>query len=450
MKPKHDLTEVVSGKLRINLHRGQWKAWQSQARFVVVLAGTQGGKTSFGPLWFYREIQRCGPGDYIVATPTFPLLELKLLPEFKRLFERQLKLGKYVASPTKKFVFSEAGARRTFGDRYDPDVPTQIFFGHAQDPDSLESATAKAAWLDEAGQKKFKKGSHDALLRRLAIHQGRILYTTTPYYLGWLKKELHDRAKKGDPDIELINFRSIDNPAFPRSEYEDRKAKMPAWKHAMFYDGVFTRPAGMIYDIFDWDSHVVEPFDIPDHWPRFAGLDFGGVNTAGVKIAQEPETGMYYLYAEYHRGRVTAATHVENLLIGEPEDGEGQAIPPRAVGGAPSEDNWRLEFTKGGLFVERPPISDVEVGIDRVYGLLKRNALKIFSTCTGLLGDDTNTGEIERYSRALDDQGEPTEAIEDKHSFHLLDGLRYIASVLDEPEIEYDVPVSHSFGFGGG
>ena len=201
-----DLYEVSDGKLKLNFHPGQYRAWQSKARFIGVLAGTQGGKTSFGPAWLWREIQLCGPGDYLVVTPTYPLLALKALPTFLKLFERWLRLGGYTGSPTKKFTFSEEGARRTFGDRYDPDVETTIYFGHATDPDSLESATAKAAWLDEAGQKKFRLGSWEAILRRLSLAQGRALITTTPYDLGWLKQKIWDRWKAGDKDYDVIRW----------------------------------------------------------------------------------------------------------------------------------------------------------------------------------------------------------------------------------------------------
>ena len=122
-----DFIKNQGGVLEWSLHAGQVQALGSQARTVVVLAGTQSGKTSFGPLWFLLEIQRMGQGDYIVATPTFPLLELKLLPEFKRLFEKQLKLGTYVGNPTKKFTFSDSGAKRMFGNNFKPDIPTQVF-----------------------------------------------------------------------------------------------------------------------------------------------------------------------------------------------------------------------------------------------------------------------------------------------------------------------------------
>src|SRR5688572_17260213 len=135
------VTEGQAARMRLNFHKGQWQAWQSLARFVVVLAGTQGGKTSFGPHWLYREIQRRGPGDYMVVTPTFQLLELKALPEFRKLFESVLRLGRFVASPVRKFVFSEGGERRTFGAKQK--TPTVVYFGYAADPESLESATVK-------------------------------------------------------------------------------------------------------------------------------------------------------------------------------------------------------------------------------------------------------------------------------------------------------------------
>ncbi|WP_202912891.1 DEAD/DEAH box helicase family protein [Deinococcus kurensis] len=418
-----DLTTVKGGRLQVHMHPGQARAIQSKARHVLVLAGTQSGKTSFGPLWLFTEIKRCGPGDYLVVAPSFPLLELKLRPEFMRLFDKQLRLGEYTGSPTKKFTFSEAGSRKVFGDRQDPDKPTHIYFGHAQDPDSLESATAKAAWLDEAGQRKFKKGSHEAIMRRLAIHRGRVLYTTTPYYVGWLKKTLHDKAD--GRNIELINFRSVDNPAFSLAEYEEQKAVLPAWKFEMFYDGVFTRPAGLIYDAFNWETHTCDPFEIPDDWPRVFGLDFGAVNTCCVKFAEDPETGIWYAYQEYLAGGRTAKEHAAHLLAGEPTD------RVQAVGGAGSEQNWRDEFTAAGLRVSKPEVSDVEVGIDRAYALLKTGRIRFFRDLAGLVGSDDLEGELDTYSRVLDEAGEPTEQIEDKNRYHRLDAWRYAATLIN-------------------
>jgi len=412
----NDLYKISNGKLRLHLHPGQWRAWNSRRRFIAVLAGTQGGKTSFFPHWLYREIQRRGPGDYMVVTPTFPLLELKALPEFLKLFSDILSLGRYTASPSRRFTFSDAGQQRSFGD-HGIAHRTNVFFGYAADPESLESATAKAACLDEAGQKRFKLGSWEAILRRLSIHQGRVLITTTIYNLGWLKRQLWDPWKAGNKDIEVIRFESIQNPAFPREEFERARSTLPGWKFDMFYRALFTRPAGLIYDAFDEGQHKLPRFALPDAWPRFLGLDFGGVNTAGLFYAQEPGTGRLFLYREYKAGGRTAKEHAEKLLAGEP-------MVPITVGGSKSEGQWRDEFKAAGLPILEPDISDVELGIDRVYGVHKQGELYVFDDLAGYL-DEKST-----YSRELDEAGEPTEKIEDKESFHFMDAERYVVGWL--------------------
>jgi len=426
------LVEIDGGRMRLNLHPGQRRAWTSQKRFICVIAGSQSGKTSFGPHWLRREISQCGPGDYMVVTPTFPLLEIKALPEFRRLFEQQLQLGVFKASPTRRFEVSPEGEVRLFGARQD--VPTTIWFGYATDPDSLESATAKAVWMDEPGQDKFKLGSWQALQRRLALNQGRALMTTTPYNLGWLYSEIWQpwMAAGGDhPYIDVINFDSTMNPAFSKAEFERLRAELPPWKFDLFHRGIFTRPAGLIYDNWD-DAWFIEPFPIPEHWPRYAGVDFGGVNTAALFTAEELDennqpTGVWIHYREYHAGNLSAAEHVAAMTRGEPRAANGKTAV-KAYGGAPSEDQWRREFGRAGLTIRKPLVTEVEVGIDRVYAAQAAGRIRAFKTLR-LYREQKRT-----YTRVLDERGEPTEKIQDKETFHVLDSERYVMSYLMGPK----------------
>lgn len=424
--PRPPSLVVVKGdKLRLFPHAGQLRAWQSTKRFVCVIAGSQSGKTSFGPHWFHREMQRCGPGDYMVVTPTFPLLEIKALPEFRRLFEDQLQLGTYKASPPRRFELSPEGEVRLFGARQD--TPTTVWFGYAADPDSLESATAKAAWLDECGQDKFRLGSWEAIQRRLSLNEGRSLLTTTPYNLGWMYQVIWKpwkAAGEDHPDIDVINFPSTANPAFPQAEYERMRDTMPAWKFDLFHRGIFTRPAGLIFDNFD-EADVIESFAIPDHWLRFMGVDFGGVNTAAIYTTIELDavnqpTGNLIHYREYLAGDMATAEHSMTMRRGEP-------MIPTAIGGAPSEDQWRREFRNAGLPIYKPPISDVEVGIDRVYATHAKHQIKVFNTLHMYLEQKRT------YSRVLDESGDPTEKIKDKATFHMVDAERYLVSHLRRP-----------------
>jgi len=398
---------LPNGDVRINLHEGQDEAVHCPERFILLLAGRQSGKTCTGPLWLHREIMRCGPGDYLCVAPQFSLMNKKVLPEFIRYFETIYNLGTYRYTD-RIFQFH--------------DKETKVFFGHGDDPESLESATAKAAWLDECGQKRFRMYSWEAIRGRLALHRGRVLMTTTPYDLGWLKSEIYDRCprpgNKGEPDYRLINFDSLMNPAFSREEYEDLRKSLPGWRFRMFYQGQFERPAGMIYDCFDEKFNKCPRFQIPSDWKRYMGNDFGAVNTAAVYLAEDPGTKILYAYREYWHGGRTAKQHTAAMLDRE------LGLPLVCVGGAQSEENWRDEFKAAGLPIREPDIKEVEVGINRVYGEFESHSLVIFDDLKHTLEN------VMSYSRELDDFGQPTEKIEDKEKYHLADALRYVVGYL--------------------
>ena len=69
-------------------------------------------------------------------------------------------------------------------------------------------------------------------------------------------------------------------------------------------------------------------------------------------------------------------------------------------------------------------IGDVEVGIQKVYGLEALGKHFVFNTCLNYL-DEKRT-----YSRELNDSYQPTDKIERKEWFHLMDAERYITGNL--------------------
>lgn len=406
------LYSIANGRLILDLHRGQSRAWDSAARFVVMLAGTQSGKTAFEPWWLWREIQQRGAGDYLAITASYDLFKLKFLPTLREVFEHVLRCGRYW-SGDRVIELADPTTGQFQAKRADDPMWGRIILRSAESGGGLESSTAKGAVLDEAGMDSFSVDTWEAVLRRLSLSLGRVLIGTTIYNLGWLKRVLYDRWAGGDPSIEVIQFDSTENPAFPVEEYERARASMPLWKFNMFYRGIYERPAGLIYDSFDESTDLIPRFAIPDAWPRYLGLDFGGVNTAGTFYAEEPGTNRLYLYRTYKAGGRTAKEHAVKLLEGEP-------MIPICVGGSHSEGQWREEFRAGGLPVREPPIRDVEVGIDRVYAAHKTHQIQVFNDLSDYLDEKRS------YSRVLDANGEPTEKIDAKSTYHLMDSERYI------------------------
>jgi len=392
-------------------HDSQKEAARSEAELVAVIAGWQAGKTVVGPWWLRREISRTTATDYAAISPTYPLLIKKVLPELKAIFKG---LATYKAAD-RCFVFSEEGARalgRT--------GPITIWLGYAAQPDSLESATYGAVWFDEPGQ--APEESHHVLRARVAVMGGRLLYTSRPYTFNWYKHLIWD--KRDEKTIHCVNFKSIDNPSFPKKAYEQAKKEMPAWKHAMKYDGLFTKPAGAVYDCFDSAVHVKKLLNT-ENCPVFLGLDFGPVNTAGVFVRELPDRRLY-VFATYKSGGKTVNEHAVRLVkkAGGPEKLKG------CVGGSRSEDEWRNKFGNEGFPVGLPKYRSVDAGIASVYREMKLGRLIIDPALKELIK------EIEDYVYLLDQNEEPTDTISEKSTYHRLDALRYVVSTLRPNEAE--------------
>lgn len=399
------LLDYDGKKLTINLHPGQTRAHDSKKRFVFIIAGTQSGKTSYEPIWLEREIQEKGNGDYLAVTATYDLLKLKFLPELQNYF-------------CHLFGWQYSASERIIWRQDKPRMFTRIICRSADAEGGLESTTAKGVLFDECGQDGVKVNAWEALQRRLSLARGRVLAGTTPYNLGWLKTIIFDVWRKGDPDLQVIQFKSIMNPSFPRDEYERARNTLPTWKFKMFYDGEFSRPAGMIYEDFS-QEHIIPAFPVPGLWPRALGVDFGGVNTGKVWVAQDPETKARYLYREALDGNKSTNEHVASVK-------KYNEYTLKAWGGSKSETQQRADWAAAGLAVGEPMVSDVEAGINRVIALLKMKSFYVFDTCTGIID------EFGTYARELDANGQPTEKIKDKNTFHRLDALRYVASSFDE------------------
>ena len=380
--------------------------------------------TAFGPWWLHREMGLKGPGDYLVATATYDLYKLKLLPETLQVFVTLLGIGKYwagdqiieIRDPEKGFLAERAS---------DP-MYSRIILRSATASGGLEAATALAAWLDEAGQENFRLNAWEAVRRRVAIAQGRVLITTTPYNLGWLKTQIYDRWRRGDPSIGYINFASIANPAYPREEYEELRRTMQPWKFQMFSRGQFARPPGVIYEAMLADVHQIDAFDIPDRWPRYCGMDFGPVHTAVIWIAHNEQANRFYVYREYMGGNKTTGEHAAELL-----QLSGHEEIRWTRGGAPSEKQERLDYSAAGWRVLLSAITGVEAGIDRVATLFRENKLYVFKEeCPGLV-EDLNT-----YSRETNADGDVLDKIHNKSDYHFADCLRYAAGNLPTAKVD--------------
>lgn len=168
---------------------------------------------------------------------------------------------------------------------------------------------------------------------------------------------------------------------------------------------------GAIYPIAE-EEFKVEPFKIPDFWPRGYGFDVGWNRTAATFGAHDRENDILYLVATHYRGQAEPSVHASAIRA------RGDWIPGNidpAANGRSQADGEQLMVTyqKLGLILTAADNS-VEAGIMDVYERLSTGRLKVFSNLMDWWM------EYRIYRR--DKHGRIVKKVD-----HLMDATRYLA-----------------------
>jgi len=304
----------------------------------------------------------------------------------------------------------------------------KVYFRSADNPYSLEAGQFDWAWWDEAGACKVM--AWIVLQARLAMQLARCLFTTTPYAANWLKSEIQDRWKKGEVEYDVIRFPSTTNPAYPVEEFERMRRTLPPAIFERRYMGVFTKLAGLVYP--DMDSALIDPFDIPEHWKRIGGVDFGFHSPFVILSAALSPDDVIYVWKEYYThphlegDRLTEqhVEHVERATVYQcdPEDPQAR-VDMQAMIDKRRREAGGKRYKGVQLVQAKNPIMS---GIIHVTRRLKSGRLKIFKgACPNMMDE----AELYRYPG---DEMEPEKGEKPVDADnHAMDTLRYMIYDLD-------------------
>ena len=245
--------------------------------------------------------------------------------------------------------------------------------------------------------------------------QGITLMTMTP--LGGLTPILHyytEGLVSGEPLDGRVFVQAgwEDNPHLSAEEVAELKKRFASRPHELEarMRGIPSIGSGMIYPIEE-SRIVCEPFEIPAHFRRCAGMDFGWSNpTAVVWLAHDTQADIVYAYAEYAQSELPPQTHAFNIQ----QKGDWIPIacdPAGQAGGQADGEALMQKYAQHGLKLFKAD-NAVETGLQEVFERMLAGRLKIFSNCNGLLS--------ERRSYARDEKGKVK-----KVNDHRLDALRY-------------------------
>jgi len=387
------------------LHSHQDKVLEAKERFIAVVSGIRGGKTTVGAVWMCNEIYRLYSagvyGDFLISAPTVKILQQSTLPKFKEFFPSS---------------WGEWKEQRSCFDlkwnRPGSNEPCRIFVRSMDDPNGIEGMDALAAWLDEVGQMRSQAWLN--VKGRLSVHQGRCIMTTTPYAVNWFYKDIIKKVGI-DPNIIVIGWTSSDNPAFPPEEYEYAKQSLPQAIFERRYMGLFTQLEGLVYPDFDEEKHIISPFEVPDSGKDFAGVDFGHTNpTAVICIREDAKSGIFYVFDEFYQ-RESSLQQLAGFV-------KGKSLS--YINADPQSAQLIFELQRyHGIKHLRQADNNISVGIERIGSLIREGRLKISKKCKNTLD------ELATYHFPAPDSDKPTSDKPVAVHNHAMDALRYAFSI---------------------
>jgi len=290
---------------------------------------------------------------------------------------------------------------------------SQVLFGGLDDPLKLGSLNLGWCGIDEAIETNEEdwKMLEGRLRLPGVLHQ--IFAATNPgppaHYLYMMFFE----AQRG----EVFQASSLENPELPE-DYRERLGEFEGTYYERYVLGRWVGMEGLVYSAFNERACLIPRFEIPKRWLVHTGHDFGTANPAALFYAQDPDTGNFYLFAEYLPGSGYGIyDHVQEFK----GITKGYNVIKRS-GGSHQEDEIRQGYTMQGWPITEPKYShDKKYQRQKVQGLHRLNKIFVFTDMKEYLR--------EKFSFAYPKKGDQLgDEPEDEKRFHLMAAERYILS----------------------
>jgi len=280
--------------------------------------------------------------------------------------------------------------------------------------------------------------------------------TTNPGGVGhmWVKQRFIDNhlpnvewTDKAGRRFIFIPAKVTDNKFLMQSDpdYIKRLEQLPENERKALLDGSWDIFEGQVFIEFRRDIHVIEPFEIPEHWRRFRSIDWGYNDPTCVLWHAVDTEGRVTTYRELYINH-TAASDVAKLIV---EMSKGENIEYTVA----SPDMWQkrgLRGIEGESIAETflkcgvpliPADNQRILGWQRIHEYLKIQPdglplWRCFSTCSNL---------IRTLPAAVYDKNKP-EDIDPNCEDHALESLRYFLmsrprkSIIVEPKTIKIIP----------
>ncbi len=377
---------------------------RSDADLTIAATGTQWGKSMAGALWMKRKIFQYPDkkNNFLLMAPSYKIMQQSMLPYFLHYMEG---IGTYHKV--------DATFELNWG--------SIVYFRTETDPDSIVGIPrVKAYWMDEAG--KVRLYFHENVQARAASIGAKGLYTTSPYSLNWLYTDYIKPKLAGRlPDIKLIQAASWENKYHSLHDEEKRKKMrqtMDERRFNMVFGGQWDKMAGLVFDCFDQDENMVDPFQLPTGTKYYGGIDWGYTDPFVLKIRAVTPDNRHYQVSEFYKVHTTITDQIQAA-----KQKMGIFLIERFYAD-PSQPGAIEEFCRNGI----PCVAadnDIRRGIDLHYELIKTRRYKLFKGSSPHTIDEYETYHYPEPKDLSPDQSAKEQKPVDQNN-HAMDVERYL------------------------
>ena len=192
----------------------------------------------------------------------------------------------------------------------------------------------------------------------------------------------------------MVNASWDDAAHFTPEMKEQKLLAFPPHEREMRSKGVPLMGAGQIFPQPD-SQLLIEPFEIPKHWPQIIGIDFGWDHPfAASKIAWDRDTDTIYVTAEYRESKSIPAVQAMAIKawgawvpVSWPHDGlntekgTGEQLRDKYVEAGLNLLPWKASNPPQAGQTEGEGGNSVEASILEMYQRIESGRFKVFTTC---------------------------------------------------------------------
>lgn len=179
---------------------------------------------------------------------------------------------------------------------------SQILLKGAEDPDSLRGVRIDFCVFDEVAFIDRWDEVWKVIRPTLIDSKASCWFISTPNGFNHFK----DLYETSSPDYQSFHFTSYDNPYLDKKELDDAKETTDEDSFAQEYMGEFRKMSGLIYKIFNRETHMVDIPQLDSNYTFTRELDFGFVHkTALIYFAVNSTGDAIYAYDGIYQSDLT-------------------------------------------------------------------------------------------------------------------------------------------------